>query len=241
MQCSRFPGSSARKIEQRPQRVVTLETASDLRFTTSEMPCLRRATNSLRCSGVRHWHDRPWRGCARTGRCGPGATPLQCSCVPIAADSQACAAIAPPSSSSPSSPRSTAPRRASPDSCRSISTAIAGRRGSPGQTSFSSACLMPGWDCSMPGRHAPGRRIRPTSAPPDSSSRRPLRMVGRDKPVASETSASPPYPMARDSVAARIRRPRSLRYVSTAAYFSTIDASSSRLRCIDMGLEHNRA
>ena len=116
-----------------------------------------------------------------------------------------------------------------------------GDSGSPrvtGSTSFSSACLMAGWDCSMPGRPAPGWRIRPRSATPDSSSLRPLRIVGRDKPVASETRASPPYPMARHSVAAHIRRPRSSRYASTAAHLSTIVASSSRSRLISE-LQHN--
>ena len=72
----------------------------------------------------------------------------------------------------------------------------------------------------------------------DSNSRRPARIVGRDNPVAPDTSASPPYPMARDSVAAHSRRPRSSRSASTTAYFSTIVASSSRLRLMNK-VKHN--
>ena len=47
------------------------------------------------------------------------------------------------------------------------------------------------------GRPAPGRRTRPGGAPPESSSRSPVRMVGRDNPVASDTNASPPEAVVR--------------------------------------------
>ena len=107
------------------------------------------------------------------------------------------------------------PLSAAPDGCAHV------------QASWSLSSVTPGRDCSMPTRPAPGRRIRPSSMPPDSSSRRPARVVGHDKPVASDTSASPPYPITCDFVASHVRRPHSSRSASTTAYFSTIAGSSS--------------
>ena len=81
------------------------------------------------------------------------------------------------------------------------------------------------------GRPAPGRRMRPTGGPPRANSRRPLRTVTRAKPVAADTMASPPYPMANDSAAAHTRRLRSSNTGATAAYLATTTASSFRSRC----------
>ena len=52
-------------------------------------------------------------------------------------------------------------------------------------------------------------------------------MVLRDKPVADETTASPPYPIATDSAAAHKRRARSFNSGDNTAYFPTIVASRS--------------
>ncbi len=106
--------------------------------------------------------------------------------------------------------------------------------GSPrvsGSTSCSNASFTPGWVFSIPGRPAPARRTRPVTWTPHSISRRPLRTVSRAKPVAAETRASPPYPMARDSAAAHKRRPRSSSNGPTTEYLATTAASvpSSRL------------
>lgn len=67
-----------------------------------------------------------------------------------------------------------------------------GSRRITGSTSASSAALSPGCAVSILGRPAPGRRSRPAGAPPSANSRRPLRIVVRDKPVADDTTASPP-------------------------------------------------
>ena len=67
--------------------------------------------------------------------------------------------------------------------------------GSPrvnGSTSASRAARTPGWSCSIPGRPAPGARMRLVGGSPRAISRRPLRIVSRAKPVADDTSASPP-------------------------------------------------
>ncbi len=74
-------------------------------------------------------------------------------------------------------------------------------------------------------RPAPGPRTRPLSLTPASISRRPLRIVARARPVADDTNASPPYPIARDSVAAQSRRARSSSTPLIAAYFATIVSS----------------
>ena len=77
--------------------------------------------------------------------------------------------------------------------------------GSPrvaGSIKITSASVSPGWICSMPGRPAPGRRMRPGLGTPAANSRRPLRIVWRARPVADDTTASPPYPSAADSAGA---------------------------------------
>ena len=78
------------------------------------------------------------------------------------------------------------------------------------------------------GRPAPGRRMRPTGGPPRANSRRPLRTVTRANPVAADTMASPPYPMANDSAAAHTRRLRSSNTGATAAYFSSFRSRCTR-------------
>lgn len=111
-----------------------------------------------------------------------------------------------------------------------------GEVGSPrvtGSTSASNAARRPGCASSIAGRPAPARRRRPAGAPPSANSRRPLRIVVRDKPVADETTASPPYPMATDSAAAHTRRARSFINGDNAAYFATSVASSSMFRFND--------
>jgi hypothetical protein len=77
---------------------------------------------------------------------------------------------------------------------------------------------------------APGRRTRSVASTPCSNSPRPFRIVSRARPVAAETSASPPKPIARDSAAAHSRRVRSLSIGSMATYFITIVASNSVFR-----------
>jgi hypothetical protein len=62
--------------------------------------------------------------------------------------------------------------------------------GSPrvsGSTSRSKASVTPGCVCSMPGRPAPGRRIRLAVVTPAANSIRPARIVVRDNPVAADT------------------------------------------------------
>jgi hypothetical protein len=90
-----------------------------------------------------------------------------------------------------------------------------GELGSPrvsGSTNASKARFTPGCDCSIPGRPAPGRRIRCRSMLFAPNSSRPRRIVTRDRPVAADTKDSPPYPIARASAAAHRRRPRSIEY-----------------------------
>jgi hypothetical protein len=58
-------------------------------------------------------------------------------------------------------------------------------------------------------------------------------MVLRDKPVADETTASPPNPIATDSAAAHKRRARSFKSGDSAAYFATRVASRSMSRLND--------
>ena len=98
-----------------------------LEATTQSVP-YRQRPPAGRVEGT----HRPSHRCVRTVRCGPDTKRLLDSCAPIAADSRVHAAIGLPSSCSPSSPRSSAPPPASPDSCTSTSTATVGRRGSPG-------------------------------------------------------------------------------------------------------------
>jgi hypothetical protein len=57
--------------------------------------------------------------------------------------------------------------------------------------------------------------------------------VLRDKPVADETTASPPNPIATDSAAAHKRRARSFTSDDNAAYFATSVASRSVSRLND--------
>ena len=72
-----------------------------------------------------------------------------------------------------------------------------------------------------------GRRTRPGAAPsPPANSRRPSGS-SRRHPVAADTSASPPYPMAIDSAAAQRRRARSLRTGDITTNFATIVPSRS--------------
>ena len=61
----------------------------------------------------------------------------------------------------------------------------------------------------------------------------PLLIVVRDNPVADDTTASPPYPMAADSAAAHKRRARSFKSGDSAAYFATSVASRSVSRLND--------
>ena len=106
--------------------------------------------------------------------------------------------------------------------------------GSPrvrGSTSASRAAVMPGCVVWMRGRPAPGRRRRSAGATPRTISSRPFRIVSRARPVADDTTASPPYPMASDSVAAHTRRPRSFSSGDTMTNFATRVASSSMSRC----------
>jgi len=108
--------------------------------------------------------------------------------------------------------------------------------GSPrvtGSTSASRAARSPGCTVSMAGRPAPDRRRRPAGGPPWANWRRSLRIVLRYKPVADETTASPPYPIATDSAAAHRRRARSFNSEDNAAYFATRVASRSVSRIND--------
>ena len=79
-------------------------------------------------------------------------------------------------------------------------------------------------------RPPPARRTRSTSRSSASSSARPARIVVRLRPVALETVESPPYPSARDSVAAQRRRLRSSRRGLMASNFLRIMASAWTLR-----------
>jgi hypothetical protein len=63
--------------------------------------------------------------------------------------------------------------------------------------------------------------------------RRPIVIVVRDKPVADDTTASPPYPIAADSAAAHRRRARSFKNGDSVAYFATSVASRSVSRLND--------
>jgi hypothetical protein len=81
-------------------------------------------------------------------------------------------------------------------------------------------------ECSLQARLCAG-------APPSVNSRRPRRIVVGDKPVADETSASPPYPIATDSAAAHKRRARSFNSDDKAAYLATSVASRSVSRLND--------
>jgi hypothetical protein len=84
----------------------------------------------------------------------------------------------------------------------------------------------------------PGRRMRPGAAPsPTANSRRPFRIVSGASPVAADTNASPPYPMAIDSAAAQRRRARSLSTGAITTNFATIVASRSSSR-VTRGLDH---
>jgi hypothetical protein len=68
----------------------------------------------------------------------------------------------------------------------------------------------------------------------------PLRIVCRANPVAADTNASPPNPIARDSPAAHSRRDRSSRSSSSTTYLATTVASRSTSRCV-RPLDHNSA
>jgi hypothetical protein len=73
--------------------------------------------------------------------------------------------------------------------------------------------------------------MRPGAAlSPAANSRRPFRIVSGANPVAAETSASPPYPMAIHSAAAHSRRARSLRTGDITTNLATIVASRSSSR-----------
>ena len=70
-----------------------------------------------------------------------------------------------------------------------------GDMGSPrvsGSTNDSKAAFSPGCVRPIPGRPAPARRMRVVASTPSANSRRPVRIVSRARPVAAETSASPP-------------------------------------------------
>ena len=98
--------------------------------------------------------------------------------------------------------------------------------------------VQPRLVCSRSGRPAPGRRTRPGAAPfPTANSRRPFRIVSGASPVAADTNASPPYPMAIDSAAAQRRRARSLSTGAITTNFATIVASRSSSR-VTRGLDH---
>jgi hypothetical protein len=121
----------------------------------------------------------------------------------------------------------------SPRSCTSTARATSGRSVN-GSTSRSSAFVIPGWVSSMPGRPAPGWRMR-SVVTPCASSCRPFRIAWRASPVADEPIASPPKPIAIDSAAAHNRRVRSLSsgpittYLATSVAFE-IDIAPHRTR-----------
>jgi hypothetical protein len=70
-------------------------------------------------------------------------------------------------------------------------------------------------------RPPPGRRTRPGAAlDPDASSFSPRLTVEYAMPVARATALIPPRPAARASVAAQIRRPRSVKAGPKALYFA---------------------
>ena len=61
----------------------------------------------------------------------------------------------------------------------------------------------------------------------------PVRIVVRDKPVADDTTASPPFLIATDSAAAHNRHARSFKSGDNAAYLATSVASRSVSRLND--------
>jgi len=76
-------------------------------------------------------------------------------------------------------------------------------------------------------RPPPDRRTRPAPGePPSSNSRRPRTIVEYEIPVARATIAMPPYPMARASVAAQMRRLRSVKVGARASYLRWIVSAS---------------
>ena len=98
--------------------------------------------------------------------------------------------------------------------------------------------MIPGCVSSMPGRPAPGWRMRSVAVTPCANSRRPFRIVWRASPVADETIASPPKPIAIDSAAAHNRRVRSLSSGPITTYLATSVASRSMSRRTVHGLDH---
>ena len=88
------------------------------------------------------------------------------------------------------------------------------------------------------GRPAPGWRMRSVAGTPCANSRRPFRIVCRASPVADETIASPPKPIAIDSAAAYNRCVRSLSSGPITTYLATSVASRSVSRRTVQRLDH---
>ncbi len=77
-------------------------------------------------------------------------------------------------------------------------------------------------------RPPPGRRCRSgDNLSPLPISRMPLRIVGKETPVARETRVAPPRPIARASAAAHLRRTDSVSPPSSAWYFVAMTSSMS--------------